>query len=66
MSAVSQALTVETPKLWAETRVAPATAPCRWGDPIWPAEEPILALQNTGPEPLPLKIKLLAFVFGGG
>jgi hypothetical protein len=65
MSAVSRALNVEVPKRWAETQAAPARPVGRWGAPIWKAEEPVLKLQNTTPDALPLEIKLLAFIYSG-
>jgi hypothetical protein len=63
MSAVSRALNVEVPTRWAENQLEPARPVSRWGEPIWAADEPVLKLQNTISDRLPLEITLLAFLY---
>jgi hypothetical protein len=65
MSAVARVLNVEVPRRWAENQLAPASPVSRWGQPIWAAEEPIVRLQGTTRDALPLEITLLAFLYSG-
>ena len=65
MSAVARVLNIEVPRQWARNQLAPASPASRWGQPIWAAEEPVVRLQGTLPDALPLEITLQAFVYNG-
>ena len=64
MSAVSRA--IELPKHWAKRdEVASSSIMNGWGPPIWHTDEPVAALQRTGPEYGTLDAAVLAFIFVG-
>jgi hypothetical protein len=66
MSAVTRALDAPAAGQWIQPVPVLVSPTNRFGPPIWTADLPIVGLQSTAPDPLPLEITLLAFVFCGG
>jgi hypothetical protein len=58
-------LELDAPARSDDIQCAPARPVRRWGEPLWAADEPVARLQSAGPDALPLKIKLLAFINSG-